>query len=305
MSKIVAIIVTYNRKELLSVCLDAVGKQIYKPSVVYIVDNASSDGTGGWIHAEGYDRFKLGIEFRYIHMVENIGGAGGFYVGLKTAYEAEDLFDAFWLMDDDGIPEANQLQKLVNHLKDYDYLSPLVVSKEEQSKISFDRNQKVNEYVTQANEKGLIENVAFPFNGVLYSRKLVEQVGYPIKEMFIWGDEVNYHLRCISKGIVPAVVVDAIHVHPADRQIPKIIFGNRKIVVPQQDWKLYCFVRNKMYNLRALATFRHLIGDVMRMLFRYTMYFTFYYFNWNKLRIVYRAMMDGAGKNFSRLEKYK
>ena len=43
--KIACVIVTYNRKQLLKRCLDAVVAQIFKPSVVYITDNASTDGT--------------------------------------------------------------------------------------------------------------------------------------------------------------------------------------------------------------------------------------------------------------------
>ena len=92
MHKIAAIIVTYNRKELLAECLDAIGKQTYKPVVVYIIDNASSDGTDEWIRSNGYDRCKEGIEYRYVYLSQNIGGAGGFYTGLKTAYDAKDEF---------------------------------------------------------------------------------------------------------------------------------------------------------------------------------------------------------------------
>lgn len=303
---VTAIIVTYNRKELLSECLEAIGKQTYKPAVTYVVDNASTDGTDGWIRANGYDTFKDGIEYRYIRMPENVGGSGGFYIGLKMAFEAKDQFDAFWVMDDDGIPEVCQLQRLQEHLGERDYLSPLVVAKEDQGRLSFGGSPKIQDFLAlKGVSDGLVDNTAFPFNGVLFSRKLVELVEYPIKDMFIWGDEVNYNLRCVAHGFIPAVVVNAIHVHPADRQMPQLIVGNRKVTVPPQDWKLYCYVRNKMYNLRTLATVRHFVGDTGRMLFRYTVYFTIYAFNWRRLGIVYRAMWDGYRKDLSRLSNYR
>ena len=66
MDKIVAIIVTYNRKQLLSICLDAIVNQALKPVVAYIIDNASTDGTDEWVHENGFDGVKSGIEFRYI-----------------------------------------------------------------------------------------------------------------------------------------------------------------------------------------------------------------------------------------------
>lgn len=300
-----AIIVTYNRKQLLAVCLDAIEHQTRKPIVAFIVDNASTDGTDVWIHENGYDGVREGVEFRYHRLKKNIGGAGGFYTGLKMAYEANDCFDAFWVMDDDGVPEREQLQKLRMHLDERDYLSPLVVAMEDANKISFDGGKNVAEYVKLADGNGLIDGVAFPFNGILYSRRLVEKVGFPIKEMFIWGDEMNYHQRCINNGFPPAVVVNAIHVHPADRQPQKVVYGSLRIVVPDEDWKLYCYVRNRMFNLRTTATFKHCVGDTCRMLYRYTLYFTFCVFNWHRLWLAYRAMWDGFQKDLSRLATYR
>ena len=42
---IAAIVVTYNRKELLIKCLEAIRKQTHKPDAIYIIDNLSTDGT--------------------------------------------------------------------------------------------------------------------------------------------------------------------------------------------------------------------------------------------------------------------
>ncbi len=307
MNNIAAIVVTFNRKELLSVCLNAVVKQSYKPQVVYIIDNASIDGTDQWIIENGYNGDISDIEFRYIRLAENIGGSGGFYTGLKMAYEANDQFDAFWLLDDDGMPDAHQLEKLQKRLYERDYLSPLVVAKEDQSRISFGARPPIQEFLDEKGVKnGLIDNVAFPFNGVLYSRKLVEKVGYPVKDMFIWGDEANYHWRCKDHGFDSAVVIDAIHVHPADRQPQMTILRKYKVVVPPQDWKLYCYVRNKMYNIQTSPSYRELMKrGALHTYIEYSIYFTFYSFNWNKLWIVYKAMWDGWRKDLSRLGEYR
>ena len=43
--KIAALIVTYNRKGLLLECLDALKKQTYTELDIYVIDNASTDGT--------------------------------------------------------------------------------------------------------------------------------------------------------------------------------------------------------------------------------------------------------------------
>lgn len=306
MLNIAAIIVTYNRKQLLAGCLTAIEQQVFKPAVAYVIDNASTDGTDIWIRENGYDGIKSGIKFRYIRLADNIGGSGGFYTGMKAAYEANDNFDAYWLLDDDGIPQAQQLETLVAHLPEQDYLSPLVVAKEDPSKIAFGSHPQAEDYINKADLKGLIYNMAYPFNGVLYSRQLVAKVGYPIKDMFIWGDEANYHWRCKDCGFNSAVVVDAIHIHPADRQPQMAILRRRKVIVPPQDWKLYCYVRNRMYNMQVSPSFRQIMKrGALHMFWEYSIYFTFYSFNWRKLGLVYRAMYDGFRKDLSRLGEYR
>lgn len=64
--KIACVVVTYNRKTLLERCLNAIKEQTYKPSAVYVIDNASTDGTDTFLHASGYVNRKMdGILFKY------------------------------------------------------------------------------------------------------------------------------------------------------------------------------------------------------------------------------------------------
>ena len=62
--KICAVVVTYNRKELLINCLNAINQQTYKPHMVLIVDNASTDGTKDFVaENEYYNIEKNGINY--------------------------------------------------------------------------------------------------------------------------------------------------------------------------------------------------------------------------------------------------
>lgn len=300
--KVAAVVVTYNRKELLADCLNAICAQEYKPACVYVMDNASTDGTDEWIKENGYDREKSGIQFRYVRLPENIGGAGGFHTGLKMAHEAADLFDAFWLMDDDGIPDKAQLKNLIAYLDQFDCVAPLVVIKEDVTRCAF-YDSSVEDFKKGAKE-GLVHGESAPFNGVLYSRRLVDVIGYPIKEMFIWGDEVNYTLRHINGGFIPALVVDAIHVHPKDRQVHyKLLHGY--YAIPTPDWKLYVYVRNYVYNMKVFSRrTRHFIRKAYKVAREYTYYFTFKAPSWRKLNIVYRAIYDAARGDLSRHKYY-
>ena len=91
-----AVIVTYNRKELLSQNIEMLLKQTMTVDSIIIVDNCSSDGTYEYLKNCGWTTEP----FLYLKTETNIGGAGGFYTGVKAAYEA----GADWivLMDDDG-----------------------------------------------------------------------------------------------------------------------------------------------------------------------------------------------------------
>src|SRR5208283_3808991 len=112
-----AVVVTYNRKCLLLECLEALFKQTYPLEAIYIIDNASTDGTPEMLKGKGVIRSILNpdnypleeatevvisgmhkIHIHYFRMHENIGGAGGFYYGTRLAHEAGHKW--IWLMDD-------------------------------------------------------------------------------------------------------------------------------------------------------------------------------------------------------------
>lgn len=88
--KVAAVVVTYNRKELLRECLQALLNQTRPLDEIIVVDNASTDGTDQMIPEE----FP---QITHVRLPENIGGAGGFHEGMKLAYEKGH--DWIWVMD--------------------------------------------------------------------------------------------------------------------------------------------------------------------------------------------------------------
>ena len=69
--------------------------------------------------------------------------------------------------------------------------------------------------VEAAAADGVIRDVVIPFNGVLVTRELVERIGTPREEFFIWGDDHEYRLRAERAGGRVATVVDARLRHPS------------------------------------------------------------------------------------------
>src|SRR5690606_31380980 len=108
--KVNVVIVTYNRKELLVNCLEAISQQSYDYDKVILVDNASTDGTIEFLESKQLlDNPKLVL----LKQTENTGGAGGFSAGMKYAFEHGA--DYVWMMDDDAVPHQNALEQLMKH----------------------------------------------------------------------------------------------------------------------------------------------------------------------------------------------
>ena len=98
-----AIVVTFNRRDLLAECLQALAEQTLAVDEIIVVDNASTDGTAEMVR----ERFP---QVRLEALAENRGGAGGFHHGLGLAHELGHEW--LWLMDDDTIPAPGALAAL-------------------------------------------------------------------------------------------------------------------------------------------------------------------------------------------------
>lgn len=86
MRNIATVIVTFNRKELLIKCKDAVLGQTYLPSTIYIIDNASTDGSEGLLQSKGLHHGLVnGVTICYKRLSKNSGGAGGFSCRHETS----------------------------------------------------------------------------------------------------------------------------------------------------------------------------------------------------------------------------
>jgi len=269
--RIAAVVVTYNRLDLVRDLVDALVK-VPDLDEILVVDNASSDGTGEWLRTAEAEIEPLHAR----HLADNTGGAGGFHEGLRWAVERGA--DLVWLMDDDGLPEPGCLETLLAHDGDLDFWGPVVVDETDPERLVFPirlpggtRVLHAMGDVRRAARDGLIRDIVIPFNGVLVTRALVERIGLPRAEFFIWGDDHEYRLRAERAGARVATVVDARVLHPSVGNLgTPMAFGRTTYNDTPSDLKHYCMARNNLVNLREYGGTLHALAFVAKTLWFYT-----------------------------------
>ena len=247
--KICAVVVTYNRKELLEKqIIEIIHNQELKIDAYYVIDNCSTDGTRALI--DKYD----GSVIKYCRTVSNCGGAGGFSYGLQCAFE--DKYDWYILMDDDGRPmDKDCFGNMKRHIvkKGYDsqrpyLLNSLVLSDKDTLSFGLGHIESVTELNSVVTENEVVDMIN-PFNGTWISNGLIEKIGFPNGKFFIKGDENDYLRRAQSTGAFVATVVDSRYFHPKlGGYKKKKVFGKEMYVYIEPAWKEYYSVRNYTFS---------------------------------------------------------
>lgn len=192
MDKVAAVVVTYNRLTLLKKNLASLMNQKCDIDLdILVIDNLSTDGTGKYV--KGIKDYRI----KYFCTGKNIGGAGGFNYGMRKAVEAG--YKWIWLMDDDTVPEANALQELLkvdSKLQDdYGFISSRVLWKDGTQCLMNCPKYK-NKTINQDNLQSSLTHITqASFVSLLIRRNTVKVIGLPIKDFFIWGDDVEYTRR--------------------------------------------------------------------------------------------------------------
>ncbi|WP_372728125.1 glycosyltransferase family 2 protein [Nocardioides sp.] len=264
--RVVAVVVTFNRLDLLQGLVRRL-REIPQVSEILVIDNASSDGTGEWLATAPVTARTL---------ERNRGGAGGFHDGLAWAMERGA--DLAWLMDDDGLPDADCLATLLERRGELDFWGPVVVDEAAPDRLVFPirlpggtRAVRDMGGVEAAATDGVIADVVIPFNGVLVTRDLVERVGLPREEFFIWGDDHEYRWRAERAGARIATVVGARVRHPSVGELgTPMMFGRTTYNHTPSDLKHYCMARNNLLNLREYRGWAHALLFVAKTVWFYT-----------------------------------
>lgn len=289
--KITAVVVTFNRLELLKQGIECLRKQ-QKLTGIIVVNNGSTDGTREWLDAQP--------GLLVVHQ-DNVGGSGGFYTGIERAYS--EGVDWIWCMDDDVFPRPDCLDRLLPYTDrpEVGILSPrrLLEGKvftHEFRHFNFTNpvgslhgRKLAKQQVNQATEI-----VGADFEGPFISRRVVEKIGLPNRELFIFCDDTDYCLRAHLAGFklfyIPEALMDKHKFFSNDTWTSR----NRK-----KKWKRYYQVRNEAYlnhhygrnfGVRYLRSFIGVAGYIIPALL--SMPFTDAW-QWKDLSMLWTAYQDG------------
>ncbi len=209
--EVLGLILTYNRCDLLKLLLDRIKLMSEKPNHLYIVDNNSDDDTK--VFLSSLDSDYITVFSRTI----NDGSSGGFAFGISRFLESN--YNFVWILDDDGLPTQDCLLNLKKSFRDglHFYSSRLVTFDDvEHFDIKFVEGQNI------------YDHRGGPFNSILVTRFLIENVGNVRADMFIWGDEYEWLTRIENHRFHKVLVYDSVHIHKttafAWHKVPRVFY---------------------------------------------------------------------------------
>jgi len=278
--RIGTVIVTFNNATMLRSLLEDLLSQTRKPDEIIVIDNASSDDTEAMI--------KEYPHFRYIKFEENLGSAGGYYEGLKTACENNDFV---WTLDDDMSLNENALEVLerwwyilekngqlgavrswVGHVPDL--LDPI----------------KIN---------------SFAWRGTFIKKEVIQDVGLPLKEYFLYAEDDEYGHRITKKGynmfFIPESQITEMRIE--DKMIFNV-WGKRRRLYKDK-FRFYYAFRNQIdlylrykefYNL--IKTFSYAIKVIFLIIFLK------HFKGIGIIKAVLDGIWDGLSSNLGKNQKY-
>lgn len=298
--KVAAVVVTYNRKKLLQECLEALLNQTRPLDVVYVIDNASTDGTHKLLAETGLLEHPL---IKYIPLPTNLGGAGGFHAGMKIA--SEEGNEWIWVMDDDGIPSHELLSNLLKyiHFPDVVAVAGRLVRRIE--------DLETHAYIAGHRQMLRRDSLKRPYTrlfmssfvGLLISKKAIELIGLPRSEFFIHCDDYEYCVRLRAIGDIAWAPGPAILHKEAAGTWPSRFFLGKKAVRPPVERYAYLYYLHR----NTAWTMTHTRQDRITAIRELIIYFllesikiTF----WDRKKlgfrfhVLFKAFSDGLRSNF-------
>lgn len=242
---VVAVVVTRHRRDLLADSLKMIGAQTRPPDHLVVVDNGPDDPARDIVES-------CPVPSTYLESHRNLGGAGGFALGMLTALSLGAEW--IWCADDDGRPaDEHVLEVLLGEAEKRGLaeISPVVTNIETPDKLAFPLRRGLT-WKRSAAELGTdyLPGIASLFNGALFRASTLDVIGVPDYRLFFRGDEVEIHRRLVRSGLPFGTSLKVAYLHPDGSDEFKPMLGGRLHAQdPSNDVKRYYTYRNRGYLL--------------------------------------------------------
>ena len=260
--KITSVIVTYNRKDCLNKLLNIYDDLLDKPDNIVIVNNNSNDGTeellNNWIKKkQDYSKYIVNTE-------QNLGGSGGFYLGIKKALELDS--DWVYVSDDDAYPNNNVISIFKEFIQNNDVeniaaicgtvLNGGIIDIGHRRRIKRG-TFRIKEFCVEENEYSeTFELDLFSYVGTIINSKYLLRYGITEKDFFIYYDDTEHSLRLSKYGKI-LCIPNAVIQHNVANSNEKDIY-----------WKGYYLERNKLITIKKHYASKYFFIEYLRNLLR-------------------------------------
>ncbi|GFG53856.1 galactofuranosyl transferase [Mycolicibacterium agri] len=244
-----AVLVTHRRPDELTKSLGVLTTQSRALDHIVVVDNDNDDRVRDLVAGQP-------VPSTYIGSRRNLGGAGGFALGMLYALALGA--DWIWLADDDGRPQDGEVLATLLACAEKHGLaevSPMVCNLDDPDRLAFPLRRGLvwRRLVSELRADGasdVLPGIASLFNGALFHASTIEAVGVPDIRLFVRGDEVELHRRLVRSGLPFGTCLTTSYLHPCGTDEFKPILGGRMHTqYPDNPTKRFYTYRNRGYLL--------------------------------------------------------
>ena len=230
-----AVMVTYNRLEILKQTLAHVLDQEYPPTNVIIVDNYSTDGTREYLEGLLTD-----TRIKTIHLDKNMGAGYAISQGMKLGLTLRD-YDYFWVLDDDSFYKPNVLRELVAGISSSTFALVGLTG----SNIRFGTKRPVT-------LTGKLQQVDYALvDGAIISGDAIKKIGTTCERFFMMCDDDEYIIRLKKHGYS----IGLLNIGPVNR----LHLGGQGSFTNATLWRGYYSSRNQMLILKQYFSLKRLL----------------------------------------------
>jgi GT2 family glycosyltransferase len=223
-----AIVVTYNRADVLRSSLEAIRRQRWAPDEVFVVDNGSRDHTADLVRSE----FP---EVTYHRLEENVGFGGGLAVGMAAAWRQG--FGYFWLLDDDSRPGPFALEQCMEVARGGSRVGIIGLTG---GTMRWGTPEFTAEPERPSPPRAITCSDWVHLDGAVVPREVVDQLGYPRSDYFMMLEDAEYSNRIKRAGFKVA------HFERYQGVIERGNLGSGGHGGPSPPWRGYYQTRNQL-----------------------------------------------------------